>query len=114
MPGSRRQRPALASPPPSAPSSPDWRAALAAWLHGRKSYPEAARRGSVQGSVVIRFTVARDGEIGDIAIVRSSGSAILDEAAMAMLRGAHAPAFSASMAGDRINVTVPVSYTLSR
>jgi protein TonB len=108
----------LAARPPSrdsvAASTPDWRAAFLAWLHGRKSYPEQARRQSIQGRVVVRFTVSRDGEVSDIFLVAGSGSALLDEAALAMLKGARSPSFPANMTGDRIMITVPISYSLKR
>ena len=37
-----------------------------------------------------------------------------DEAALAMLRGARGPAFMTGMAGDRIAVTVPVTFSLTQ
>jgi protein TonB len=97
-----------------ATSTPDWRAALMAWLQGRKFYPEAARRQGLQGRVLVRFSVGRDGEVHDAVLVQGSEHAILNEAAMAMLRGARAPAFTADMTGARINVTVPITFSLSR
>lgn len=47
-----------------------------------------------------------------VTLVRSSGSAILDEAAQAMLRGVRLPAFTADMPQDQTTVTVPVRYKL--
>ena len=101
-------------PLPPAVGSPDWRAALVAWLHARKSYPEAARRQSIQGRVLVRFIVGRDGEIRDVVVLQGSGFEALDTAAVAMLRGARAPAFPTDMAGDRISITAPITYVLNR
>jgi protein TonB len=97
-----------------ATSTTDWRAALMAWLRGRTFYPDASRRQGLQGRVLVRFTVARDGAVRDAIIVQGSEHAVLNEAAMAMLRGARAPAFTAEMSGERLNVTVPITFSLSR
>jgi len=92
----------------------DWRGSLAAWLQSHRTYPEEARRMSQEGRAVVRFTAGRDGRVLEFALVSSSGSAALDEAAQAMFRGARLPAFPAGMAQDRITVTVPIRFTLER
>ena len=43
-------------------------------------YPRAA--GGERGEVVVRFTVASQGGASGVSIVRSSGSAVLDQAAI--------------------------------
>lgn len=86
---------------------------MAAWLQSHRSYPDEARRRGEEGRVVIRFTVNRDGRVLDVALVSSSGSELLDEAARAMFR-ARLPAFPAGMAQDQITVTVPIRFTLER
>ena len=87
-----------APPPPAARPAPaaseaalGWRVALAAWLQAHKTYPEAARRSGEQGRVVVRFTVARDGQVLDVQLASSSGSPRLDQGATGMLRGARLP-----------------------
>ncbi len=64
--------------------------------------------------MVIRFTASRDGRVLDAALVSSSGSAVLDEAARAMFRNVRLPAFPAGMAQDQITVTVPIRFTLEQ
>ncbi len=78
--------PAFAAQP-----SPGWDGLIAAWLALHKSYPEAARSRGEEGEVVVRFTVAPDGHVLGVEIVRSSGSALLDDAARALLAGARVP-----------------------
>jgi protein TonB len=68
-----------------------WNSLFAAWLAERKRYPEAARRRGEQGNVTLRFKVAGDGTVLDVALVEGSGSAALDEAATALLRDARVP-----------------------
>ncbi len=89
-----------------------WRSALSAWLQAHKGYPEAAREAGEQGRAVVRITIARDGHVLGVALVGSSGSTILDDAAQGMLRGATLPPLPAAMAEPQVTVTVPLRYTL--
>lgn len=49
-------------------------------------YPRAARRARAQGTVYVRFAVQPDGNVGDCAITRSSGSAVLDATTCELIR----------------------------
>ena len=86
---------------------------MLAWLRGHRTYPDAARRDGVEGRVVVRFTIDSAGLVTGVALVGSSGSAVLDEAAQALLRGAHLPAPPAP-APDHLSITLPVSYNLAQ
>ncbi|MBV9653153.1 MAG: energy transducer TonB [Acetobacteraceae bacterium] len=110
---------AQALPPSPAKPAPDavaaaanWRSALAAWLQSHRVYPEAARRRGEQGRVVVRFTVARDGQVRDVQLADSSGSARLDQAATDMLRQARLPPFPAAMAEAEVTASLPIRYEL--
>ncbi len=50
-------------PRPPARPGPGWLAGVNAWLAAHLFYPETARRLGRQGTVVVRFTVERDGEL---------------------------------------------------
>lgn len=63
--------------------------------------------------MVLRFTVDRLGRVLDVVLVRGTGSAALDDAALAMLRSASLPAFDSDMPQERITVTVQVHYSLT-
>jgi protein TonB len=91
---------------------PRWAAAVSGWLTARKTYPEEARRRGEEGRVAVRFTVDRSGRVVDAAIVAASGSALLDEAALGLLRQAVFPAFPADMAQPRVTITTTVRYSL--
>jgi protein TonB len=45
------------------------------------------------GSVVVRFTLSRTGEVRDVVVDRSSGNQILDRAAMATVKSGAPPQF---------------------
>ena len=98
---------------PAPAISGNWEAALAAWLAAHRRYPEAARRMGVQGRVVLRVTVARDGRVIGLVLAGPSGSALLDRAAMRVLQGATVPPFPAAMAQASVVVTVPLAYALT-
>jgi periplasmic protein TonB len=100
------------TPPSPAQTSAAWRQALAAWLASHKVYPEEARRRGEQGSVTVRFTVDPSGEVVNVAVVRGSGSAGLDAAAEAMLRGATLPPFDPTMRQAPVTATVQIRYAL--
>jgi protein TonB len=57
-------------------------------------YPDIARRQNLQGTVVLAFVVERDGSIQHVAVIESSGYAVLDEAAAGWIEkgGFHSPA----------------------
>lgn len=100
--------PASAQPGGAAVVVPGWNALLAAWLAANRRYPEEARRRSVEGEVTVRFSVAADGRVTDVAIATGSGSSALDGAAVAMLRGAKLPP-----PGTDVTRTVRIRYRLS-
>jgi periplasmic protein TonB len=115
--------PAAAAPAGTAPAGtapagtaqvmdPRWTAAVSGLLAERKIYPEEARRRGEEGRVLIRFTVDRSGRVEAASIVAPSGSVLLDEAALALLRQAVLPAFPVAMTAARITITTTVRYSL--
>jgi periplasmic protein TonB len=120
-PSSMPAAPSPAVPRGGAPSSaasrmiaPSWEGALSAWIEAHKFYPELAQQRGEQGTVTVRFTVMRDGQVVSVTLVRSSGSSSLDRAAETILRGAQVPPFPAAMSQPQISVTVPVRYILEQ
>jgi protein TonB len=65
-----------------------WKKGLVARLERFKRYPEAASRRGIKGKVRVRFTVDRLGQVVEAEVVESSGSPILDEEAVALVRRA--------------------------
>lgn len=49
----------------------------------RPAYPEAARRNQEQGTVSLMVKVLHDGNVGEVNVKKTSGSRLLDEAAVA-------------------------------
>jgi periplasmic protein TonB len=79
---------------------------------GRPPYPEAARRAQEQGTVNLLIKVLRDGTVGDITVKKSSGSQMLDEAAVAEAKHwQFVPGHRGPKAVETI-VEVPVNFRL--
>ncbi len=102
---------------PSSASSPatvnlSWQSQLDAWLEAHKQYPDAAREYGQEGAATVRFTVARDGHVINVALLNGSGVEQLDSAAIRMLQDADVPAFPASMRQAEMTITVRINYAL--
>ena len=106
---------AATAPPPSSPApvSATWQQELSVWLSVHKVYPEEARRRGESGSVRVRFAVDRSGHVGEVTVIRGSGSPVLDRGAETMLRNAKLPAFPATMPQDTVQIVVDVRFALS-
>jgi protein TonB len=90
----------------------DWRAALAAWVQAHKDYPRSARLRGIEGVVVVRFTVARDGRVTSVEVEGSSGALVLDEAVRRLLEGAQVPPFPLAMAQPAQTEVMRVAFAL--
>ncbi|RMD52199.1 MAG: energy transducer TonB, partial [Nitrospirae bacterium] len=49
-------------------------------------YPIEAARAGIEGKLYIRFTILKDGRLGEVKLLRTSGFRVLDEAAIEALR----------------------------
>lgn len=93
----------------------DWYALVSAHLERNKRYPREAKAAEQQGTPTVRFSVDRRGRVTDIAISRSSGHALLDRATLELLRRVSPlPAMPRSMGRERVVISLPIEYSLSR
>lgn len=75
-------------------------------------YPSEARRDRLSGEVHVSFTVSANGGVGGISVVRSSGSPVLDQAAIATVqRAAPFPAIPDAAGRASWPFTVPLAFT---
>jgi protein TonB len=104
-----------APPPPSAAQPgppPDYLARLSAKLERHKKYPSEARRQKVEGIVLIRFTIRRDGSVASCTLARSSGNSLLDEEAVSLPeRAGPFPPMPDNISGEQLELTVPVNFS---
>ena len=90
-----------------------WQASLVRQLQRFKRYPSEAQSRHEQGVVLLGFTLDRNGHVLAHNIARSSGYADLDNEVMAMIvRSQPLPPFPASMTQLRIDLTVPIRFSL--
>jgi periplasmic protein TonB len=75
-------------------------------------YPDQARRDRIQGTVQLVFAMARDGTVSDVWVKTSSGSGILDTAAVETIRKAQPlPPIPIDLPGE-LNILIPVAFGL--
>ncbi len=107
--------------PPSAPVMRDqskdpvigFQKALLRHLNRHKRYPPGARAKREQGVVYVRFAMDRTGRVVRAGIERHSRYAPLDEEGLALLaRAQPLPAPPAELAGDPLELVVPVEFSL--
>ncbi len=92
---------------------PTWQTVLLKRLQQHKRYPQSAQAGGEQGVVLLGFSVDRNGRVLEHRIVQSSGYADLDNEVMAMIERAQPlPAFPASMTQSKLDLTVPIRFSL--
>jgi periplasmic protein TonB len=93
--------------------APAWRDRLVEHLQHYKRYPGEARARHEEGVVLLSFSVDRDGHVIEHHIVNSSGHPDLDAEVMDMIERAQPlPAFPASMTQARLDLTVPIRFSL--
>ena len=90
-----------------------WQRQLVAHLDRNKRYPTGSKRAAYE--VLITFTLDRTGRVVSTAIAKSSGDAVFDEAALAMMRRADpVPQPPALVADEGLTFTVPVVFRETR
>lgn len=107
------ERPAAPAPGrivrPTSAALVTWQRRLAAHLDRYKRYPPGAR--GDHGVASLAFRLDRRGRVLASRIVRSSGSAVLDEAALALIKHAQPlPAPPGDVADDQLSFVVPLRY----
>ncbi len=86
---------------------------IAGWIDANKEYPVAAKKDKEQGTVVVSFTIDRNGQLLSSAIKKSSGFPQLDQAALATLtRAAPFPPIPDFIGKDTLSIAVPIDYSL--
>ncbi len=77
-------------------------------------YPYAARRAGIQGRLLIRFIINKNGSLASVNILRTSGSGLLDQEAVRAIRNASPfPPIPDRMNTETLTVTATFEYLLS-
>jgi periplasmic protein TonB len=87
---------------------------LRRWLAKYKKYPPEAFKKKQEGSVMVAFTIARDGTVLAAEIERSSGFPLIDQATLDMLqRASPVPPVPAHYTGERLSIAIPVRFSIA-
>lgn len=77
-------------------------------------YPQAALRRGVEGQVVVEFSLASDGGVTDLRLVRATPAGIFDQAALEAMRGWRYRLPSAEVASRRFRQTIAFTLKTAR
>jgi periplasmic protein TonB len=92
---------------------PSWQTSLVRQLQRAKRYPAQAQARNEQGVVLLSFSLDRNGHVLAHRIAASSGYPDLDDEVMAMImRAEPLPAFPPSMPQERLDLTVPIRFSI--
>lgn len=94
----------------------DFQAKIVARIREATFFPRQALNERRHGEVIVRFTITRDGTLYDVSMSRTSGSPVLDEAALDIVRKASErfPPIPPLVQKERITYTVPILFKESR
>ncbi|WP_126247311.1 M56 family metallopeptidase [Chitinophaga rhizosphaerae] len=95
------------------PVFPGGDAALNKYLGNNINYPKAAMEGSVQGTVIVQFTIRRDGTIKDVTTVGKKIGSGLEEESIRVVKGM--PKWKPGVQNKRqvdVRFNLPIRYTL--
>ena len=76
----------------------------------RKIYPQAARRRNIEGVVLVFLELNTSGELVDLRVIQSSGSKILDTAALSLIKKVLPYEHGLEKA---LSVEIPIRYSFS-
>ncbi|OIQ66383.1 gram-negative bacterial tonB protein [mine drainage metagenome] len=97
--------------PDAATVQADFAARLRSAIQSAVHYPRAAQMMQLQGSALVAFTWL-DGDISALSIVHSTGSSMLDAAALAAVRDAFMPPTPQALRGRTLTFSIRVRFHL--
>lgn len=78
-----------------------------------KRYPSTARLNGLEGRVILKAVIRADGHLAEVSVVKSSGHAVLDAAAMEAVKLACPLHMKHSIGPPQIVVSLPIVYSLA-
>lgn len=94
--------------------SQSWEARLLTHLEQYRRFPARARAARQQGTVHVRFRMNRAGSVLSMSVLRSSGFATLDQAALDTLKRAQPLPAIPEDRPDEIELTIPIEFYFGR
>lgn len=78
-----------------------------------KHYPSSARVNGLEGRVVLRAVIRADGHLAEVSVIKSSGHAVLDAAAMEAVKLACPLHMQHELGKPQIVVSLPIVFSLT-
>jgi protein TonB len=100
----------VASPAMSADAPGKWQGSVARMIASHQNYPRSAQIRGEEGTSRLRVTLSADGRVDQVELAGSSGSAILDREAQALINGIGK--FPAPPAGVK-SLFIPIVWRLN-
>jgi TonB family protein len=92
----------------------EWMTQLRRRIEQSKFYPGAARYSRETGTVLLRVEIRPEAVIGEVQLLKNSGSALLAEGAVAILRRAAEQPLGTNRLSSGFQVEVPITYQVGR
>src|SRR5262245_8635484 len=90
-----------------------WQNSVMLQINRHKRYPAAARSQDAQGVVQVRILIDRGGRLMSSEVVGSSGSQLLDEEALEILkRASPLPPLPVGVQGETLNLNIPIRFRI--
>ena len=82
-------------------------------IESRKNYPISARNAGIEGRSEVKITILKDGQLEKVEIIDSSGSEILDNAALESVREANPfPPIPSNLRRDKIEMSIYLTFKI--
>ena len=94
------------------PQFPGGYAALMQYLQNNLKYPKMAEENGIQGRVFVKFTVKKDGNIGDVIVLKGIDRSIDAEAVRVVQAMPHWQAGEQRSRPVNVSCNIPIAFTL--
>lgn len=90
----------------------EWQKSIVLLISGAKTYPAKARSGRIEGEVRVKFTLDRYGALISTELAKSSGSPVLDSAAIETIKRLEKmPTPPNYLTGNEFTLIIPLRYS---
>jgi len=110
--GSRKSNPLTSETTKKEFNKEKYIAAVIAEIEKNKFYPPIARRMGIEGLVKVTITLSRSGKLKNVKVSSSSGSKLLDRAAVKLIKKCHFPPLPSEYKGQEFTIEIPINYAL--
>jgi len=110
--GSRKSNPLTSETTKKEFNKEKYIAAVIAEIEKNKFYPPIARRMGIEGLVKVTITLSRSGKLKNVKVSSSSGSKLLDRAAVKLIKKCHFPPLPSEYKGQEFTIEIPITYVL--